>query len=165
MAVVIKARICRQCGASFAGGPRAWYCPQCRAARKKDASARFRRKGRKADRPLDSIDRCVRCGAEYAVKSARQKYCPGCAYEAVREVDRPASRAWNQDHKDTYYPAKNAKRRKDRYCIICGALITAKTATITCSPACKAERTRQRNRATYAKRRGKQPPDDYMPSK
>ena len=65
MAVVIKDRVCRQCGAVFQGGPRAWYCPEC-------------------------------------------------AYDAVREVDRPASRAWNQAHKDTYYPAKNAKRNAER---------------------------------------------------
>ena len=74
--------------------------------------AKYRGKGRKADRPLGSIDKCVRCGAEYVVKSARQKYCPDCAYEGVREADRPMSRAWNQAHKDTYYPARNAKRRK-----------------------------------------------------
>lgn len=114
MAVVVKPRTCRECGAVFEGGPRAWYCPECRANRKKDAEKRYRAKGRKADRPLGSTDKCTVCGKEYVVNSARQKYCPECAYDAVREVDRPASRAWNREHKDTYYPAKNEKRRKER---------------------------------------------------
>lgn len=112
MAVVVKPRVCRQCGATFDGGPRAWYCPSCRKQRRRDADARFRAKGRKADRPLGSTDKCARCGSEYVVKSARQRYCPGCAYEAVREADRPMSRKWNREHRDTYYPAKNAKRQE-----------------------------------------------------
>ncbi len=114
MAVVVKPRTCRECGAVFDGGPRAWYCPDCRQARQKAAAARYNAKGRKADRPIGSTDQCVICGKDYVVKAARQKYCPACAYEAVREVDRPASRAWNQSHKETYYPEKNAKRRQER---------------------------------------------------
>lgn len=112
MAVVIKDRVCRQCGAVFQGGPRAWYCPECRADRAREASRRHKSKG--TIRPLGSLDNCSVCGKPYVVKSARQKYCPECAYDAVREVDRPASRAWNQAHKDTYYPAKNAKRNAER---------------------------------------------------
>lgn len=114
MSVVVKPRVCRQCGVTFEGGPRAWYCPACRAERRRESSRRFAAKGRKADRPLGSADRCVRCGAEYTVQSARQKYCPACAVQGVLEADRPASRAWNQAHKDTYYPAKNAKRNAQR---------------------------------------------------
>lgn len=154
MAVVVKERICRQCGATFQGGPRAWYCPSCRAQRSREAARRFRAKGRKADRALGTIDKCVLCGKEYVVNAARQKYCPDCAYEGVRIVDRPQSRNWNAQHKDTYYPAKNAKRHKERYCIICGALITAKTPTVTCgNPECDKERIRQNQRRADAKRR------------
>lgn len=114
MAVVVKSRVCRQCGAIFDGGPRAWYCPACRAERAREADRRRRAKGRKADRPLGSIDKCVRCGNDYVVKSSRQKYCPACAYDGCREADRPMSRAWNQAHKETYYPDRNAKRRAER---------------------------------------------------
>ena len=114
MAVVVLPRTCRQCGTIFPGGPRAWYCPVCREARQKEASARFRAKGRIPQRAIGSVDKCTRCGKEYIVNSARQKYCPECAYEGVREADRPASRKWNQDHKATYYPAKNAKRNAQR---------------------------------------------------
>ena len=165
MAVVVKERVCRQCGARFPGGPRAWYCPDCRLARRREADRRYREKGRKADRPLGSTDICERCGKPYVVKSARQRYCPACAYEAVREADRPASRAWNQAHKAEYYPAKNASRRKERFCVICGAPITAKTSTITCSPACKQRRNRQRNQAAEARRAGKPVPEWYVPTK
>lgn len=114
MSVVVKPRVCRQCGAIFDGGPRAWHCPECRSRRRADAERRYRDKGRKADRPLGSIDKCTVCGKEYVVKSSRQKYCPDCAYEAVREADRPMSRRWNQENKDTYYPARNAKRNAAR---------------------------------------------------
>ena len=112
MAVVVKDRVCRQCGAVFQGGPRALYCPACREERRHDADRRHKSKG--TMRPLGSTDSCAVCGKPYIVNSARQKYCPDCAYEAVRAVDRPASRAWNQAHKETYYPAKNAKRNAER---------------------------------------------------
>lgn len=112
MAVVVKDRVCRQCGAVFRGGPRAWYCPSCREERQRESSRRYKAKG--PDRPLGSTDYCAVCGKPYIVNSARQRYCADCAYDAVRAVDRPASRAWNQAHKDTYYPAKNAKRNAQR---------------------------------------------------
>lgn len=76
MSNVVRPRTCRQCGTTFEGGPRAWYCPACRELRRREAQAKYREKGRKADRPM--------------------------------------SRAWNQAHKDTYYPAKNAKCRKTK---------------------------------------------------
>lgn len=112
MAVVVKDRTCRQCGAVFRGGPRAWYCPSCRSERQREQNRRHKAKG--PDRPIGSTDICVVCGKPYIVNGSRQKYCPDCAYDAVRAVDRPSSRAWNQAHKDTYYPARNAKRNAQR---------------------------------------------------
>lgn len=112
MAVVVKDRTCRQCGAVFSGGPRAWYCPSCRAERSKESNRRYKESG--ASRPLGSTDICTVCGKPYTVKSARQKYCLACAYEAVRAADRIASKEWNEAHKETYYPAKNAKRNAER---------------------------------------------------
>lgn len=163
MSVVVKDRICRQCGRSFSGGPRAWYCPECRYVRRKASAERYRAKGRKADRPLGSIDRCVVCGKDYTVKSARQKYCPDCAYDAVRAVDRPESRRWLAEHKGDYYPARNDKRRARRYCIVCGRIITAKTCTVTCeSKDCKLERRKQTQMAAEARRNGEKPPKDYV---
>lgn len=112
MAVVVKDRVCRECSTVFQGGPRAWYCPSCREIRKKESLRKHRLNG--TSRPLGSTDLCIVCGAPYIVNSSRQKYCKSCSYDAIRAVDRPASRAWNHDHKDTYYPAKNAKRNADR---------------------------------------------------
>lgn len=112
MAVVVKDRVCRQCGAVFPGGPRAWYCPSCRRERQREASRRHKANG--TSRALGSTDLCMVCGKPYTVNSGQQKYCPDCAYDAVRAVDRQASRAWNHAHKDTYYPTKNAKRKAER---------------------------------------------------
>ena len=33
----IKERECRECGKKFEGGPRAWYCPQCRETRRAES--------------------------------------------------------------------------------------------------------------------------------
>ena len=132
-ATTIRPRTCRQCGAVFDGGPRAWYCPNCRAERKKDAMQRFRQRG--AVRPLGSVDQCVVCGGDYVVNSARQKYCPSCAPAAVREVDRAASRRWNRDN--NYYESRTpATRRGVKICVICGAPVPDGTNAVTCSPEC-----------------------------
>lgn len=114
MAPVVLPRTCRQCGTIFNGGPRAWYCPDCRLERRREADRRLAARGRVPLRPLGSIDKCTVCGKDYIVNSSNQKYCPECAYDAVREIDRAASRAWNQAHKDTYYPIKNKKRNEER---------------------------------------------------
>ena len=150
---VIRPRICRQCGRTFDGGPRAWYCPACRKQRQREAKARARAKG-KPDRPLGSIDICEVCGKEYVVKGARQRYCPACAQQAIREADRPMSRAWNSAHKDTYYPARNAKRRKGlSTCIVCGKQFDAQgTCRLTCSPECHKARAKAKQREYDARR-------------
>ncbi len=93
-ATTIRPRICRQCGAAFDGGPRAWYCPSCRAAQGKESAAKYRKTG--ASRQLGSTDLCKVCGKEYVVAGGRQKYCPECAEEVVKAIDREASREWNR---------------------------------------------------------------------
>ena len=54
------------------GGPRAFYCPNCRRIRQREANERARKRGG-ATRPIGSIDKCKLCGAEYVVNSGRQK--------------------------------------------------------------------------------------------
>ena len=90
----LRPRTCRSCGATFTGGPRAWYRPTCRAERQREQQRKRRAQGG-ALRPLGSTDTCVICGKSYVVNSARQKYCPDCAHDAVRAVDREQSKAWN----------------------------------------------------------------------
>lgn len=92
----IATRTCSICGATFRAGPSSKFCPVCLAERKKEQAARRRRTG--TLRPLGSTDRCQVCGAEYIVKSGRQKYCPACAAEAIREKDRQQSRKWNAEN-------------------------------------------------------------------
>lgn len=131
-ATTILPRTCRQCGAVFDGGPRAWYCPDCRKTRNKESKKRYRTNG--PSRPLGSIDHCTVCGKEYVVNSARQRYCPDCAPEAVRAVDREASKAWNAEN--DFYDRTPAERSGQKICVICGKPVPGGTARVTCSDEC-----------------------------
>ena len=129
----IRPRTCRECGAIFDGGPRAWYCPNCRAIRKKESAARCHKSG--TIRPLGSIDHCTICGKEYIVNSARQRYCKDCAPGAYRQADREASKKWNEEN--NYYELRAQKpRRGQKVCVICGKPISPGTPRITCSKEC-----------------------------
>lgn len=93
------------------GGPRAFYCPNCRRIRQREANERARKRGG-ATRPIGSIDKCKLCGAEYVVNSGRQKYCSD-------ECQREAVLAWQREHKKGYGKAsgqdiKKAERRKEK---------------------------------------------------
>lgn len=129
----IRPRTCRECGMTFDGGPRAWYCPSCRAIRKKESAARCHKSG--TIRPLGSIDHCTICGKEYVVNSARQRYCKDCAPGAYRQADREASKKWNEEN--NYYELRAQKpRRGQKVCVICGKPISPGTPRITCSEEC-----------------------------
>ena len=149
--IVVKDRTCRQCGKSFPGGPRAWYCPDCRLDRswaRGRENCRKRRQGIASARPLGSTDYCVVCGQPYMVKSARQKYCPQCAPDAIRKVDKDQTKRWIEEHKDTYYPERNKKRRmswppKQKECVVCGKIFEVGERRVTCSPECQTEHQRR----------------------
>lgn len=130
-------RICRICGATFQGGPRAWYCPSCREEQKKktDRDAKARAKAGKT-RKIGSTDVCVICGAEYVVNSGRQRYCPKCAPEAIREEARKESRAWIAEHREAHYQRKAERAQNRRVCKVCGKPYYSATPTVTCSPRC-----------------------------
>lgn len=120
-------RTCRQCGAEFMGGPRAWYCPDCRMIRRKEAKARYRQNKRAGKSIVigQTIGRCEICGKEFIYQSARQRYCPDCAPEAVKKVDREQSRGWLgravEKYGQQYMDDHNAAKRIDRdTCVICG---------------------------------------------
>lgn len=81
-------RVCKQCGRTFSGGPRAWYCPECRAERKKEQSRTSKwREVRGLTRKIGSEAICQNCGSKYTINSANQKYCEKCADEMHRKVD------------------------------------------------------------------------------
>nr|DAF01441.1 MAG TPA: Double zinc ribbon protein [Caudoviricetes sp.] len=98
----LRMRVCRQCGIEFMGGPRAWYCPACRMERQKEQARRCRQRTLKGQtRRLGSVDKCEVCGKDYIVNSARQRYCPECAPDRIREVDRKNSTSMSNGWKRT----------------------------------------------------------------
>ena len=129
----IRPRTCRECGVTFDGGPRAWYCPNCRAIRQKEAAKRYRQNG--PSRLLGSIDHCIVCGKEYVVNAGTQHYCPDCAEEAYRTLDREASKKWNAENK--FYERRTPQQRRgQKVCVICGKPVPPGTPCITCSDEC-----------------------------
>lgn len=144
----LRDRTCRACGKIFSGGPRAWYCPECRSERQKSQSRQFKaRKRAGAVRELGSTDICVICGKPYIVTGGLQRYCPACAPDAVRAIDREQSRAWNDAH--TTPEQRKADRRVAAAqipCVICGKLFTPapdRANAKTCSLSCAQELTRR----------------------
>ena len=74
-------RVCKECSQTFSGGPRAWYCPECRVERQR-RQVRYPSK-----RPIGSKDICQNCGKKYIVNSGLQKYCPDCQPIMHKELD------------------------------------------------------------------------------
>lgn len=136
-ATVLRPRTCRACGATFTGGPRAWYCPSCRAKRQTEASLRCKRSG--PARPLGSTDTCTVCGKPYTVASGRQRYCPACAAEATKAAIRPHKAAYMAGRAEQSAARKRDLRAGRRVCCICGGLIPAGREADTCGPDCAKE--------------------------
>jgi membrane protease subunit (stomatin/prohibitin family) len=142
---VMRDRTCRECGKTFSGGPRAWYCPECRTIRQKAAKQRYQSKG--PSRALGSMDKCEICGKEYIVKSARQRYCPDCAEEAVKKADNAQGREYMQEYR------KTRQRKTTRFCVLCGQPIPDGRQKY-CSDACLNASAKESQRKTE-ERRGK----------
>lgn len=153
----LRQRICRTCGKTFWGGPRAWYCPICREERQRLQAAAYKLRKRDGDvRPIGSMDQCVKCGDTYTVSGPNQMYCPACAPEAVRQADRAQGLAYYRANRETRNPERNARRRKpDRVCAICGAEYTAYGRSKFCSAECRRVDARRRSARTEEKRRAK----------
>lgn len=132
----LKPRVCRQCGATFLGGPRAWYCPDCRAERRAEADRRAKANG--PQRPIGSIDKCEACGGEYIVTSGNQKYCPSCKEAATAENIRRRAREYGEEHRDRLRQQTKERRASSRakVCIICGKKFECSTPRVTCSDEC-----------------------------
>ena len=131
---VIKIRKCIDCGIEFYGGPKSKRCNNCRieARRKRDRE----HKKRGTARPLGSIDKCQRCGAEYEVKSGLQKYCNDCARDALLD--------WQKGHKKGYnkksgQDVKKYQRRKsqNKICVYCEKSFKTGTSSNLCSDYCR----------------------------
>lgn len=150
----LATRTCRQCGTEFKGGPRAWYCPSCRAERRREQGMLSKRRERKGQtRKVGGTDKCEVCGKDYIVNSARQRYCPDCAPERIREVDREQSRGWLQRAIDAHgeeYLSGHLKRKREAYrrenenkriCPMCGGIVPFGEKKF-CSEQCQSAATR-----------------------
>lgn len=153
-ATTLAERTCRACGAQFSGGPRAWYCPACRAARARAAKRAHReRLARSLAVRFGSLRTCAVCGAEFAIRSARQSYCSRCAAAAVTAIDREQARTRQAR-------LGNPHSRPVRVCAVCGATIPRGRRADTCSDVC-ARRLKSFWQATADHKRGrrKSPPE------
>lgn len=107
--------ICRTCGRTFEGGPRAWYCPDCRAEKQREYKriANYHQRTGTA-RKIGSLATCERCGEKYEVTNGLQRYCRECAPVALREIDRKQGLDYYTTNRDIINPPRNAKRRQNR---------------------------------------------------
>lgn len=153
-ASTLAPRVCRNedCGREFLGGPRAWYCPECRLERRRRQSREGKRRKRAGEvRELGSEDVCEICGGPYIVQSGNQRYCPECAPCAIAEVDAVQGLAWYDAHKAQTNPTRNAARRiAGKACPDCGQPIPN---TRRVCDACRARRKKEAQRRADAKRR------------
>lgn len=122
----IRPRTCRMCDTTFPGGPRAWYCPDCREARHAASAAAYReRKHSGSVREIGSTDVCVNCGEPYVVVGGNQKYCAKCAPEMIRELDKAQGMDYYNKNKDGINLSRKLARRKENSCQVCGKPIPA----------------------------------------
>lgn len=159
---VIRDRTCRECGVTFKGGPRAWFCPDCREQRQKQQTVEYhRRKAAGKVRHIGSTDICKICGDPYTVESGLQMYCPSCAEAAVKEV---VSKQKKLLDPQMSYQRKVEAHKNRVLCKVCGKPFTANTATVTCSPECAAEWKRiQQNTADIKRGKRFMPADQRRP--
>lgn len=91
--IMIKQRICADCGETFMGNINSKYCQECKQKRRKLIDAqKYKRKSEGTIRTLGSLDHCLSCGKEYIVLSGIQKYCPECSKEVVKVQKRNSER-------------------------------------------------------------------------
>lgn len=160
---VYMTRTCAMCGREYLGHMRSKYCDSCLPEARREAQRRHKERKQSGEaRQLGSIDQCVRCGKDYIVKGALQRYCPECAPIAVKEVDNAQSREWAKANPGAMAAAKERERAKPKpanymVCPICGETF-AKTPHRRkyCSDACAAEGMRARYRE-YRRRKGLHP--------
>ena len=92
-------RICRTCGTNFLGGPRAFYCPECRQERKKEQIKRYKeRKKHSYIIPLGSVIQCESCGCDIINRSGLQRFCKQCAKKHLKIIYNQQSLSWNKNN-------------------------------------------------------------------
>lgn len=157
--MAIYDRECRYCGITFKGGPRAWYCPECRRLREAERAKKYRNDG--FQRHLGDIDICKNCGKKYIVQSGPQKYCPDCKIEMERKLGAKQSLEYYNKNKDEINPKRNERRRAiEKSCVVCGKLFYSPDCSKCCSEECSHELLKSNQRLVYDKRRRQKNKDD-----
>lgn len=148
-------RECKICGAAFKGGPRAWFCPECSATRKKEQKKIYNQRAKNhTTRQIGSFDVCENCGKKYVVASGNQKYCEKCAPDMIKEIDREQSLAYYYKNKEEINPRRNQRRRvPERRCAVCGKDFKAIGPKKYCSKECADAIMKPMIKNVYEKRR------------
>lgn len=108
----ILPRTCKGCGNEFPGGPRAWYCPDCRERRKKEQSQEYKRRKRVgAVVPIGSVIKCEICGKDVIKNGGLKRFCDECAKIHLKEVDNAQSLDWKRSNPEKH---KESKRKISR---------------------------------------------------
>lgn len=103
----IQTRICKTCGTSFLGGPRAFYCPECRQKRIKEQANRYKERIKHGSvTPLGSIIQCESCGCDIIKCGGLQRFCPKCAKKHLKIIDNKQSANWNKKNKEKVKKSK-----------------------------------------------------------
>lgn len=111
----ILPRVCRTCGITFDGGPRAWYCPACRKERERKSNREFKQRKKSGNVvPLGSIIKCQMCGKDIIKNSGLQQYCELCAAKHLIAVDNEQSLKWKRENHEKIIESKR-KCRKNRH--------------------------------------------------
>lgn len=141
---------CVECGEEFrSDSAQALYCaPACRRA----SLARRKRRGPQRLPPVD----CEICGRSFQPDRRNARLCSAdCRAEKKRRVMRE-----RQKEPTVRVRSKRLYRRRkgvDLHCVICGrdmsSLPDLRTNRYTCSPACRDEARRQKNRRSYERRK------------
>lgn len=157
---MIQERICRECGRSFKGGPRAYYCPSCRADRALISQRESKARARKGlTRRLGSIDKCERCGKDYEIAGANQRFCPECQPIHALEYDRETALPFYHANKKRINPPRKLKRRKrSNICLWCGKDFDPINGSTTCSDECKRLLANKHTRDSYQRTKERNAP-------
>lgn len=127
----LRPRTCRECGVNFDGGPRAWYCPRCRAERQAQQNREYKQRKKMGNvRVIGQKYPCEICGKMYVLSSGLQRYCADCAKEHLKEVDNMQSREWNKGHPEQMAEHKQNEKERNKETKKKAKQIKAKTSVI-----------------------------------
>lgn len=111
----LRSRTCKECGTTFQGGPRAWYCPRCRAERQAQQSREYHQRKKMGNtRIVGQKYPCEICGKKYILSSGLQRFCKECAEKHLKEVDNKQSRDWNKSHPEQMAEHKKSEKERNK---------------------------------------------------